>query len=193
MGEAHVTLTDPVRREKYMKLVSEGGATPEAQHKIALVVEAATAFQKAEIFMKRNDLAQAEPLARKAYEDDPMQPDYLALVAWIEAQKPQNQNAAGAQASIVMINEALDINKQCERAYFYRGMLHKRLGDTHAAVRDFRRAAEMNPRNLDAVREVRLHMMRREKGSIPPPARKDGSGPPPEKSGGIFSGLFKKK
>ena len=75
-------------------------------------------------------------------------------------------------------------------------MLHKRAGNPHAAVKDFRKAAELNPRNIDAVREVRLHEMRSQKGSLPPPAsgkRKGGSNPPPPPAKtGIFGKLFKK-
>lgn len=205
MGEAHATLTDAKKRENYMKLISEGGATPEAQATIAAVVEAATAFQKAEVFMKRNDFVQAEQMARKASEGDPEQPDYIALLAWLEALKPENQSQAATLAAIGKLGKAIKISEKCERAYFYRGLLFKRSGEHHLAVRDFRKAAELNPRNIDAVREVRLHEMRSQKGSLPPPSTRKKSDPPnrrgsasppkrpePEKSGGIFGKLFKK-
>ncbi len=194
MGEAHATLTDPKKRENYMKLISEGGATPEAQATIANVIEAATNFQKAEVLLKRNDLVQAEAMARKAHEADPDQPDYAAMVAWLEALKPENQTPERTHASIKMLDRAIKLSNRCERAYFYRGMLHKRDGNPHAAVKDFRKAAELNPRNIDAVREVRLHEMRSQKGSLPPPpAGRRGSSPPvPPAKTGIFGKLFKK-
>jgi tetratricopeptide (TPR) repeat protein len=59
-----------------------------------------------------------------------------------------------------------------ERALFYRGVLLKKAGRPDRAIRDFRLSAELNPKNLDAVREVRLFEMRRRTGSgEPPPSR----------------------
>ncbi len=179
MSEAHSTLIDPRERDEYMRLLREGGATPESQAVISRVIEAATTFQKAEICMRRNDLVQAEQLGRRAHELDPKQADYLALIAWLDSQKPDNQTPKGSLDCIAMLDRALSMNERCERAYFYRGMLHKRVGNLPAAVRDFRQAAELNPRNIDAVREVRLHGMRR-------------SSQPPPKKVGLFDRFFKK-
>jgi hypothetical protein len=180
MSEAHATLSDTDRRAEYMRLLRDGGATPEAQAVILRVIDAATTFQKAEICMKGNDLAQAEELCRRANELDPNQGDYLALLAWLEAQKPESQSGMATLECIARLDRALVINERCERAYFYRGMLHKRLGDMQSAVRDFRRTAQMNPRNIDAVREVRLYGMRRPQQ------------PPEKASVGLLDRLFKK-
>jgi tetratricopeptide (TPR) repeat protein len=70
-----------------------------------------------------------------------------------------------------------------ERALFYRGVLLKRSGLADKALRDFRLAATLNPKNLDAVREVRLHEMRKRSG---------GDEPPPGGGGGIGGGLLGK-
>jgi tetratricopeptide (TPR) repeat protein len=192
MSEAHATLSDGDKRAKYMKLMTEGGATPEAQDKIAAVVGAATEFQKAEICLRRNDYAQAEALVKKAYTADP-QPEYLAMIAWIEALKPEHQSAAATQIAITKLDQAIRQNEKLERAYFWRGMLHKRLNNMNYAVRDFRKAAELNPRNIDAMREVRLFEMRKGNASIPP---RPGSSPPKKgddpKGGGLLGKLFKK-
>jgi curved DNA-binding protein CbpA len=195
MSEAHQTLTDAKKRARYMTLLTEGGATPEAQATIALVVEAATNFQKAEICLKRNDLAQAEALCKQAHDADPQQPDYLALLAWLRSMKPEGQTASGAQGAIKLLDRAVGLSARCERAYFYRGQIHKRLGNTQLAIRDFRKAADLNPRNIDAVREVRLHEMRSQKGgSVPPPASiaPPRKGKPEAKPSGLFGKLFKK-
>jgi tetratricopeptide (TPR) repeat protein len=51
--------------------------------------------------------------------------------------------------------------QEFERALYYRGVLLKRSGRLDRAIRDFRLSAQLNPKNLDAVREVRLFEMRR--------------------------------
>lgn len=102
-------------------------------------------------------------------------------------------------ASIKMLDRAASLNSRCEKAYYWRGMLYKRLGKTELANKDFKRVADLNPRNIDAVREVRLHNMRGgARGSTPPPPQPGrNSGVPPQKpeeggKGGLFGRLFKK-
>ena len=110
--------------------------------------------------------------------------------------KPEGQTTSGAQGAIKLLDRAVGLSARCERAYFYRGQLHKRLGNAQLAMRDFRKAAELNPRNIDAVREVRLHEMRAQKGgSVPPPASPSSppraKGKPEAKPSGLFK-FFKK-
>jgi curved DNA-binding protein CbpA len=188
MSEAHQTLTDREKRERYMLLLREGGATPESQAEIAAVIGAATDFQKAEIFLKRNDLAQAEAHCRKALEADPLQADYHVLLAWLESQKPSMQSASQTEELIARITKALEKSPRCERGYFYRGMLHKRVGHEAAAARDFRKASELNPRNIDAQREVRIFEMRKGGVSTPTGSKKKDD----DKNSSLFGKLFKK-
>jgi len=199
LTEAQHTLLDTELRGRYMRLLSEGGATPKDQEAIVHVVEAATSFQKAEFFLKRADYAQAESYASKALELDPNQADYHALSAWLDAVKP-NVTESGLKAIIARLNKAIELNEKCEKAHYYRGMIYKRMGNKLAAVRDFQSAATLNPRNVDALREVRLHEMRTSK----PPSRKTDPGvsstpsqppkaPSPEPAkGGLLGRFFKK-
>jgi tetratricopeptide (TPR) repeat protein len=203
LTEAQATLLDQERRAEYMTLLKDGGATPDDQAKIQAILEAATEFQKAEIFMKRNDNAQAHELARKAHALDPEQADYLAMVTWLDAQKPEWVGREKTLEKIAVLDRCIKLNANSERAYFWRGMLYKRIDDTSKAMKDFKKAAELNPRNLDAMREVRLHNIRGGQ-SKPPPGNSSGSssggtsGRPsqkpaaPETLGGLFGKLFKK-
>jgi curved DNA-binding protein CbpA len=191
ISEAQATLTDNDKRIKYLRLVQEGGATADEQNKVQAILEAATDFQRAEVCLKRNDPAQAEQLVRKAHKADPEQSDYLALLTWLEAQKPEFASRDKTMEKIKILDGAITRAPKCERAYFYRGMLYKRIDEFNAAIKDFRESAELNPRNVDAQREVRLHNMRKtgDKGkSIPPGAR----GAATKDSGGLFGKLFKK-
>ena len=160
MSEAHATLGDDENRKRYMRLLADGSGSPEMQETVAKVVEAATNFQKAEVLFKRSDLAQAEAFCRKAVEADPTQADYHAFLAWLLALKPENQSPERTAECIAMLDASIGLSAKCERAFFSRGMLYKRLGKNDVAFVDFRRAAELNPRNIDAAREVRLHQMR---------------------------------
>jgi tetratricopeptide (TPR) repeat protein len=196
MSEAHSTLSDEKQHTQYMRLLADGSGTPEIQETVAKVVEAATDFQKAEVCFKRSDYAQAENLCRKALSADPSQPDYHAMLAWLIALKPESQTVEKTTECIQTLDRAISMSDRCERAYFWRGLLQKRLGKNDAAIRDFRRAYDLNPHNIDAAREVRLHRMRGGSTSTsPPPVRR--TSPVPPKPGepakpGIFGKLFKK-
>jgi len=160
LSEAHHTLTDRTRRADYEKKMAGGAASDAEKAEIVSVLEAATNFQKAEVFLRKNDLAQCEEYARKAAHGDPTQANYLALLAWVEALRPENQTKEATEAKIRMLDKAISLNEMCERAFFYRGLLHKRLDRPQHALRDFKAAVDLNPRNLDAAREVRLYNMR---------------------------------
>jgi tetratricopeptide (TPR) repeat protein len=213
LSEAHATLTDTKKRGQYMKLLAEGGATPESQANIQIIIEAAQNFQKADACLKRSDFAQAEVLVKRALAADPGQADYIALAAWLESMRAETPQAT--LECIAQLDRAVVKNPNCERALFYRGLLHKKMQDHTNAARDFRKAVELNPRNIDAAREVRLYAMRRGKSSAPPPAANRSGQPPrtsgqpprtsgrpgqrsamapkaPEESKGLFGKLFKK-
>jgi tetratricopeptide (TPR) repeat protein len=200
ISEAHATLIDSERRSQYMKLMADGTGSPAMQETVAKVVEAATLFQKAEVCFRRNDLVQAEAFCRKAIENDDTQPDYLAMLAWLMALKPENQSPEKTRASIHMLDRAIEMSEKCERAYFWRGMLYQRMGRSETAVRDFKRAVNLNPRNIDAAREIRLYRMRGGRPTSYPPSSSPSSTSTPrsdppkadDTKPGLFGRLFKK-
>jgi tetratricopeptide (TPR) repeat protein len=199
LTEAHATLTDAKKREEYMTLLKDGGATPDDQAMIQLIIEAATQFQKADILLKRNPSdPQAYELVKRCVTLDGDQAEYVATLAWLDAQRPDWQSRDKTLEKVLVLDRCIQKSPNCERAYFYRGLLHKRLNEPNKALKDFKKVAELNPRNVDAMREVRLHKMRGA-NSVPPPAHAPAGSPgrptkpaAPEGLGGIFGKLFKK-
>jgi cytochrome c-type biogenesis protein CcmH/NrfG len=157
MSEAHQILSEPARRREYDELLKKRAGSTEEQEKVVQVVRAVAAFQRAEVLLKRHDFAGAEAEARAAMEDDPEQADYKALYAWVCAQHPRESYAD----EISLLNEALVAEPTNQRALWYRAQLFKRIGKGKRAARDFRALLELNPKHLDAQREVRLQDMRR--------------------------------
>ncbi len=199
LTEAHATLTDPARRQDYMTLLKDGGATPDDQAKIQQIIEAATEFQKAEILLKRNlKDPQAYEIVKRCVQLDDHQTDYIATLAWLDAQRPELQSTEKTLEKVTILDRCIEKNPHSERAYYFRAMLLKRADQPARALKDFKKVAELNPRNLDAIREVRLHNMRTGNTTKPTP----GSGSPAargakpttgEKAGsGLFGKLFKK-
>lgn len=158
--QARATLMDPASRTAY---VAELAGPAE---RISLPPVAGNAAQleyvKAETSLKKSDLAQAEAHALEALRIAPANPDYAALLAWIRASKP-NLDDRVLRGLVSDLDKVIAKNPQCERALFYRGMLRKRLDLIPQAMADLAKAADLNPRNLEAVREVRLYRMRLER------------------------------
>jgi tetratricopeptide (TPR) repeat protein len=200
MTEASQVLADLTERREYDKKLRRAGREAEEQEHVQRVLRASMAFQKAEVFFKRNNLVAAEAEARQALADDPEQADHVALVAWLAAQKPD----ANLEASIKELDRALMMQPNNVRVLWYRGQLYKRIGKLGRAMRDFRLVVERDARHVDAQREIRLYNMRRgERGtSIPPsggdPGRSTPSPVPSDKpkggegGGSFISKLFKR-
>jgi tetratricopeptide (TPR) repeat protein len=189
MSEARTTLTNDEQRTKYVEEVAAGGGSRESEALVHKILGAASTFEKAELAFKRHDFDEAAKLARKASEDDPSQADYLALLAWILSHKPEHRSAEGTQECIEMLDRALKISDRCEKAYFWRGMLQKRAGKNTLAAKDFKRAVDLNPQNVDAVREMRLFTMRAGQSDGP---RSPQTGGPRRDADGLFGKMFKK-
>jgi hypothetical protein len=170
LNEAHATLSDDEKRAEYLAK-GPSGSDAAADAAVASSLTAAAAFQKAEFFLARGDLGEAERLAAQALELDPKAPENQALVAWIEGSR------AGAptrvlEDAVVRLTRALEASDVLEKALFWRGSIFKKLGRAAESVADFKRAFDLNPHNIDAAREVRLYNMRQSKddplgGAVP--------------------------
>jgi tetratricopeptide (TPR) repeat protein len=160
MTEARQTLMDPERRRTYDE--SMDGPPPDSeQERVAHVVEAAMAFQRAEVLMKKRAYAAAEAEARRALALDPEQADYVALVAWIESHKTTDE--MDLNRLIGALNGAVQRDSSNARIRHYRAQLLKRARLDARAIQDFRWIAEHDPRDVDAQRELRLYSMRHRK------------------------------
>ena len=181
VNEAYTTLSDKEKRGRYLALLREGGGTLADQKKIQGIVDGAMNYQKAEVCLRRKDFAEAERLAELAVEASPDDGEYLALEAWIQLQ--QRPNEAKVDDLVERLKKAQSRAKEAEKPNFYLAMALKRAGKMQSAIIYFKRASIANPRNLDALRELRLWEMRKEKGG-----GKGGKGG--EGKGGDLQGLL---
>jgi curved DNA-binding protein CbpA len=182
LTEANNTLGDAAKRAEYDKAVADGGGTRAAEREMRNVLESTLDFQKAEVLMKRRDFAQAMQHLRTALGKHPDEPDYHALHGWL-LHLMHPTDPAPVNEMLAALDRALKGNANSDRTHYYRGMVLKRLKREREALNHFKKAMEINPRNVEATREVRLANMR--KDSRPPPAAPGGGG------GGLFSKLFK--
>jgi len=166
---------------------------PQEQNKAYHTLQALHAMQRAEYFLERHKMLEAEAEAKVALEHDPTQPECRALYAWIQACRLGE--GADLPKILDIMTEALEQNPVEETLRFRRARLLTRLGNVDEAMRDFRLIAELNPRHIDAQREIRLWELRNgSKRSLSgeftrPLGNRASERPPPP---GLFGRIFKK-
>jgi tetratricopeptide (TPR) repeat protein len=183
LNEANNSLGDEERRAAYLQTVKEGGGTPAADRLMQRVIDGALSFPKVEILAKQRKFDEALELLDNIIEATGGEPDYYVMRASILLQKHPGADAP-YDLMLSYIDKAIRVDKRHEKAHFTRGMILKRLGRTVEAIRHFKAVADMNPKNVEAAREVRLAEMRKQSVD---------NIKPPDEGGGLFGGLFKKK
>ena len=169
LTEAQQTLSDQTKRVNYdRQLTHKLTSEDDEQQRIQVVVQAATSFQKAEVLFKKRMLAAAELEAKRAHESDPEQADYLALLAWIQASKPNSE--LQLPQVLDQLNQALRVEPESEKTHFYRAQVLSRLGRQREALADYRFVVSKNPHHIDALREIRIWEMRRKGQQSAPPS-----------------------
>jgi curved DNA-binding protein CbpA len=159
--EANETLSNREQRDEYLRSVAVGGGTRASERMMRDVLESAVEFQKVEVLLKRREYPQAMQLLDSAIAKNPEEPDYLATQGWLLHLMNPNEGANLAEMARPL-ERALALNPRSERAHHYYGIVLKRMRRDNEALRHFRQAVELNPRNLEAAREVRLASMRRD-------------------------------
>jgi curved DNA-binding protein CbpA len=187
---ANETLGDDKKRANYLRQVQDGGGTPEADRQMEAILWAAKEHQKAEVLFKRRDFEGAATILASAIQVTPDEADVLAAYAWALFNMPITEERD--QEMLTIVTRAIAIEPKHDRAHYYKGLMHVRAGQDSHAAKHFREAAQINPKNLDAAREVRLVEMRN-KGAAPTnskaPPPKDEKGKPKD-DGNFLSKLF---
>lgn len=150
--DAHRVLTDP--RAKVL--------APES--KPAQPAPRAVTLRDVDEALGRFDFLRAGTLARAVACSGADGPTARAIVVWCEVRAGVAPNEA-VQRAVAELDRLLAGDPDCARALLYRAQLSKRLGRIDVAVRDFRRVMRLDPSNIDAAREMRLHEIRQRASS----------------------------
>lgn len=154
MNRAQKTLCDPDERRQYTERRS---ARAKARPRNEVLRELEQALQN-----RLFDLAMIH--AESLIQQDSDDAEALALHAWATV-RAGDANEDELRAALSKLDKAVNVDRTCDEAVYHRGLVHKRLGNTASAFRDFARAVQLNPKHLGAEREVRLYAMRVKKGS----------------------------
>jgi len=122
-------------------------------------------------------------LLAQIMELNPDDADYHATYGWLLFSKHDGAESVQLEA-IAALERAIALSPDHDKSHYYLGMILKRAGRVGEAATHFAKAAEINPRHIEAVREVRLANMRK---SESPASRKSGR---KSRSSGLLGKLF---
>jgi curved DNA-binding protein CbpA len=148
VNEAYEVLSDDRKRVEYLKKRQGGDAARAEAAKVD--------FQKGEACLRTRDFARARGFFESAVRAD-ARPAYQAALAWAYVCDPASKERERPKA---LVSEAMK-DASCDRAFYVAGIIARDEGDAGIAERHFRAAVQANPRNADAVRELRLMEARR--------------------------------
>ncbi|MEM8608132.1 MAG: DnaJ domain-containing protein [Myxococcota bacterium] len=184
---ARDTLGDDTARADYQRTVMQGGGTPESERKLNVMVEAAINFQKVDVLVKRRRYDEALEICDDAMAVVRKEADYPAMKAWILLLRDGVEDEEVADQIRALLKTTFKLNTDHVHGHFVRAHFLKRMGNHDKALKHFKKVAKLDPKNLEAIREVRVATMRLSRGrsSAPPPAAGG-------KRSSIFGKFFKK-
>ncbi len=160
MTRAHRTLTDPDARREYLA----NGAVTKLASDLPQKRPRAEVLREIELALTKREFRHAESAAQDLARADVDDADAHALAAWAMTLAGEASGET-LRAAVQLLDRAVNRDRDCERALYYRGLLHKRLDNAAHAFRDFARVVALNPKHVDAHREIRIFEMRARNGS----------------------------
>jgi tetratricopeptide (TPR) repeat protein len=160
---AYATLMDPRRRQQFLlgQKKAEREAAELAVGRRAL--DAEMQFQQGDAALRARDYEGALRCFGRALELYPDEGEYHAHYGWVlHLCHPNNPAMAGE--AMEHVQRGMKLAPDREKPYLFMGRLCKAIGRVDAAEKMFARALKIQPDCLDALRELRLINMRREKG-----------------------------
>jgi curved DNA-binding protein CbpA len=198
MSEASATLGDEGQRIKYLQSVREGGGTPATDRMMQTILDTAMEYERVLVMGRKHEYDDAIELMKKILAVVKDDAEYHAMYVSLLMQKFPGQGGEAPLAKMLeSIERALELHARHEKANMLKGQILRRMGRQKEALEWFRKAAEINPRNIDAMREVRVAGMRAD-SLAPGPRAKGGKGKgkgkkeEPPSVGGLIGKFFKK-
>jgi len=155
-------LSDPRRRQEYLLGRKRAQRNEAAEQEARLAADAQRFFQEGESALKQRAYEIALGCFGKSLQYSPEEGEYHAYYGWtLHLCNPDD--ATMAEEALEHVKRGLKLASDREKPYLLMGRLCKAMGRPGAAEKMFARAVQIQPSCVDALRELRLINMRREK------------------------------
>jgi hypothetical protein len=174
LSEAYGVLSDQDQREKLRAALTAGGGTLSADEDTGAVVrnafEAERLGREGDKLLNAREWARAAEMFARAHELSPKDSDIEAAMVFAEFRR---SNSADPSLALVQLDKVVTETPNCARAHYFKGLLE--LGRENLAIAKlcFATAHKLDPRNIDAERQLRAIRMRERAAAPPKPDPKD--------------------
>ncbi len=162
LNDSYATLTDPKRRSEYLRLYHDsrikGSSRKEAQ-----VKDTETKFKMGMVLLKKRSYSEARALLQTAAEADPTNGTYKAYLAWAMWTDPSLLIDVVGPKVLELLEEATKHTNTDAQAFYFYGAVLKVRGDLARAQKMFKKTLNIDPRHVEATRELRLMRMRQKR------------------------------
>jgi len=167
LGDANKTIGTAEARARYdreLALQQTSSTSTSETTRARRPVEARNAYAMAETFFKRKEYKQAEVHYRQAVMFDADEPMLQVALAWCIFLNPDHPEASRVDDARKRFDELVKKTKNGD-AYYKYGRILREAGDEKGALSAFEKAVERSPGHVDAQRELRLALSRKEKAA----------------------------
>ncbi len=160
ISDAHETLVDEKAKARYINDLKE--LTRNNPTALERGLEAENAYQEGMACLQSKKYHDAEKAFAKALALRPSETEYLMYQAW-SSYKADPKDTGVIITARKNLMRATELNPRLSRGHLYLGYICKDEGKSKEAQRHFERAVQQNPKSTEALRELRLLSMRKEK------------------------------
>ncbi|MBI5548224.1 MAG: DnaJ domain-containing protein [Deltaproteobacteria bacterium] len=150
INEANSVLSSDASRASYREELNAGLDKLDA----GKIFASEEAFQRACILVKARRYPDALKMLDEAIALYDKEGEYYAWRGWTRFLLAPDKKAAKPDV-IKEIDKGLSMSPRCAQAIYFKGQIHKLLGETAAAQKLFRSTLEIDPNHIEAQREVR--------------------------------------
>jgi CheY-like chemotaxis protein len=166
LSRARETLLDPRRRREHeleRQLERRRGERKAAEREEGQrALDAEIEFQKGDALLRSRDYENALGSFGRALQQYPEEGEYHAHYGWC-LYLCHPDDAGIVQEAIEHVQRGLKLARDREKPYLFLGRLYKAVGKGAAAEKMFTRAIQIRPDCVEALRELRLINLRRQK------------------------------
>lgn len=162
LNDAYQTLTDDEARAHYIALLADDRIKGDAR-KAELIREAEMKSQMGVVMLKKREYQKAREFFKFAMEADDSSGAYRAFFAWAMFGDPKFDRKEALEKAYPLLLEALKRAPNDVNVHYYLAQVLKAKDKPTEAMHHFKEALRADPQHTDAVRELRLLKLRKDK------------------------------
>ncbi|MCD6580876.1 MAG: response regulator [Desulfuromusa sp.] len=157
--QAYTILSDPDTSSGYLDELVNG---PRKSIDINQVIEAETSYQEGRALLKVRRFSAAAKLLQRAIELSPEESEYMTYFAWaLFKSAPEKLDVQNRAMEVLLASR--EINPSFDLTHLYLGQVYQSQDKERQAEKSFEMAVQANPDCTEALRELRLMNLRRER------------------------------